>query len=45
MVGDGSWAEAKIGEVLSAKDRAAAGAMAPAEGLYLVSVGYPQEIF
>jgi tRNA pseudouridine38-40 synthase len=45
MVGDGSWAESKIGEVLAAKDRAMAGAMAPAEGLYLVSVGYGREVF
>jgi tRNA pseudouridine38-40 synthase len=45
MVGDGSWAESKIGEVLAAKDRAMAGAMAPAEGLYLMSVGYGREVF
>jgi tRNA pseudouridine38-40 synthase len=45
MVGDGSWAESKIGEVLAVKDRAMAGAMAPAEGLYLVSVGYGREVF
>lgn len=45
MVGDGSWAEAKIGEVLEARNRAVAGAMAPAEGLYLVSVGYGREVF
>jgi tRNA pseudouridine38-40 synthase len=45
MVGDGSWHEARVGEVLAAKDRGVAGAMAPAEGLYLVEVGYGREVF
>jgi tRNA pseudouridine38-40 synthase len=45
MVGDGSWPEARVAEVLAARDRAAAGAMAPAEGLYLVGVGYGREVF
>jgi tRNA pseudouridine38-40 synthase len=45
MVGDGRWPEARVGEVLAAKDRAVAGAMAPAEGLYLVSVGYGRAVF
>ncbi len=45
MVGDGSWPESRVGQVLAARDRAAAGAMAPAEGLYLVSVVYNSEIF
>ena len=40
LVGEGKWPEAKIGEVLAARDRAAAGPTAPAEGLYLVGVDY-----
>jgi tRNA pseudouridine38-40 synthase len=45
MVGDGSWEAARVREVLAAKDRGVAGAMAPAEGLYLATVGYGQEVF
>jgi len=45
MVGDGSWPEAKVSEVLAARNRAAAGAMADACGLYLVGVGYRQDVF
>jgi len=45
MVGDGSWPEDKISDVLKARDRAAAGVMADAAGLYLVSVGYKQDVF
>jgi tRNA pseudouridine38-40 synthase len=45
MVGDGSWPAPRVGEVLAAKDRAAAAAMAPAAGLYLVEVGYPRPVF
>jgi tRNA pseudouridine38-40 synthase len=45
MVGDGTWPEPKIGEVLAAKSRAAAGPTAPAEGLYLVGVGYGEDVF
>jgi tRNA pseudouridine38-40 synthase len=45
MVGDGTWAESRIGEVLAAKSRAAAGPTAPAEGLYLVGVGYDSLVF
>jgi len=45
MVGDGTWPEEKITEILTAESRAAAGPTAPAEGLYLVSIGYGQAIF
>ncbi len=45
MVGDGSWPETRIAEILAARNRAAAGAMAPAEGLYLLNVGYARPIF
>ncbi|MEE8144659.1 MAG: tRNA pseudouridine(38-40) synthase TruA [Kiloniellales bacterium] len=40
LVGQGKWDRAKLDWVLARKDRAAAGPTAPAEGLYLVSVGY-----
>ena len=39
-VGEGSWPEARLAEVLSAKSRAAAGITAPAEGLYFTGVEY-----
>ncbi|MGP8027709.1 MAG: tRNA pseudouridine(38-40) synthase TruA [Acidocella sp.] len=39
-VGDGSWPEAKLAEVLGAKSRAAAAVTAPAEGLYFTGVVY-----
>ncbi len=45
MVGEGSWPEARIGEILAAKSRAAAGPTAPAEGLYLMNVGYKVALF
>jgi tRNA pseudouridine38-40 synthase len=45
MVGDGRWEESRVAEVLAAKDRGVAGAMAPAEGLYLVKVGYGSDVF
>jgi tRNA pseudouridine38-40 synthase len=41
LVGQGKWSRAKLGAVLAARDRTAAGPAAPAEGLYLVSVNYP----
>ena len=40
MVGEGSWPESRVAEVLAARSRAVAGPTAPAEGLYFVSVGY-----
>jgi tRNA pseudouridine38-40 synthase len=40
LVGEGKWARADVARALAARDRAAAGPTAPAEGLYLVSVGY-----
>jgi tRNA pseudouridine38-40 synthase len=45
MVGEGSWPERRIAEILSARNRAIAGPTAPAEGLYFVSVGYGRDIF
>lgn len=42
LVGQGKWDRAKLAAVLAAKDRTAAGPAAPAEGLYLVSVDYPE---
>jgi tRNA pseudouridine38-40 synthase len=39
-VGEGSWPEAKLAEVLGAKSRAAAAVTAPAEGLYFTGVVY-----
>jgi tRNA pseudouridine38-40 synthase len=40
LVGKGTLSPADIGRILEAKDRSAAGATAPASGLYLVSVEY-----
>ena len=42
-VGAGKWTADDVAAALAARDRAAAGSTAPPEGLYLVSVGYPQE--
>ena len=39
-VGDGSWPESRMAEVLEARNRAVAGLTAPAEGLYFMSVDY-----
>ena len=41
LVGEGKWGAADIAKALAARDRAAAGPTAPAEGLYLVAVKYP----
>ena len=40
LVGEGKWTRAEVARALEARDRGAAGPTAPAEGLYLVSVGY-----
>jgi len=45
LVGDGSWPVERIAVVLGARDRAAAGPTAPAEGLCLMAVGYPENPF
>jgi tRNA pseudouridine38-40 synthase len=44
LVGEGAWPGSAVAEALAAKNRAAAGPTAPAEGLYLVSIGYPQDL-
>ena len=43
LVGKGKWRSADVGAALEARDRAAAGPTAPAEGLYLVTVSYPEQ--
>ncbi|HAA92686.1 MAG TPA: tRNA pseudouridine(38-40) synthase TruA, partial [Rhodospirillaceae bacterium] len=40
LVGEGKWDRSRVEKALAAKDRAAAGPTAPANGLYLVSVDY-----
>lgn len=40
LVGEGKWRLRDVENALAARDRAAAGPTAPAEGLYLVDVGY-----
>jgi tRNA pseudouridine38-40 synthase len=41
LVGEGKWTRADVEAALAAKDRAAAGQTAPATGLYLTQVVYP----
>ena len=43
LVGLGQWREEQMAEALAAKDRAALGLNAPAEGLYFVRAVYPDE--
>lgn len=42
LVGLGQWRERQVAEALAAKDRAALGLNAPAEGLYFVAARYPE---
>ena len=42
LVGLGQWSEAQVAEALAAKDRAALGLNAPAEGLYFVEARYDE---
>ncbi len=41
-VGRGKWPEARVGDSLAARDRAACGPVAPPDGLYLAAVIYPE---
>jgi len=41
LVGEGKWTRDDVAEALAARDRAAGGPTAPADGLYLVEVVYP----
>ncbi|MGB3472858.1 MAG: tRNA pseudouridine(38-40) synthase TruA [Erythrobacter sp.] len=45
LVGQGTWSEARMGEALAARDRAALGLNAPPQGLYFVRATYPDETF
>ena len=45
LVGEGRWPIQRVTTALEARDRAAAGPTAPAEGLALISVGYPNNPF
>lgn len=42
LVGLGQWREEQVADALAAKDRAALGLNAPAEGLYFVEARYPE---
>lgn len=44
-VGAGAWAPDQVRAALEARDRAACGPVCPPQGLYLVGVGYPEDIF
>ncbi len=43
QVGDGKWTARDVQKALAAKDRAACGAVAPPDGLYLVGVSYTKD--
>ena len=45
LVGDGSWPVERVAAALDARDRAAAGPTAPAEGLCLTGVRYDVDVF
>lgn len=45
MVGSGKIRVSDFEEIIKARDRKKAGPQAPAEGLFLVEVGYPEELF
>jgi len=40
LVGEGKWTRDDVARALAARNRSAAGATAPAEGLYLTEVWY-----
>jgi tRNA pseudouridine38-40 synthase len=40
LVGEGRWTKRDLEKALKAKDRAACGPVAPADGLYLMKVDY-----
>jgi tRNA pseudouridine38-40 synthase len=42
LVGEGKWTRADVAAALAARDRTACGTVAPATGLYLVRVDYPE---
>ncbi|MEX5729680.1 tRNA pseudouridine38-40 synthase [Rhodovulum iodosum] len=44
-VGAGAWAPGDVKTALEARDRAACGPVCPPDGLYLESVGYPEDPF
>ncbi|WP_428485267.1 tRNA pseudouridine(38-40) synthase TruA [Rhodopila sp.] len=45
LVGDGHWPVQRVTTALQARNRAEAGPTAPAEGLTLMAVGYPDDLF
>jgi tRNA pseudouridine38-40 synthase len=45
LVGDGHWGAERVAAALAARDRAAAGPTAPADGLCLIGVRYPTDPF
>jgi tRNA pseudouridine38-40 synthase len=45
LVGDGHWATHRVAAALAARDRAAGGPTAPADGLSLIGVRYPNDPF